>query len=753
MTSTLPVRDPELAAARDSGRDLPPPRPSRLKRLWRGRPDDTPWVRPALLTLLAGTAVLYLWGLGASGYANSYYAAAVQAGTQSWKAWFFGSLDASNFITVDKPPGALWVMGLSGRLFGFSSWSMLVPQALAGVATVALMYATVRRWFGPVPGLLTGAIMALTPVAVLMFRFNNPDALLVLLLVAAAYALTRALEEAGTRWLLLAGTLVGFAFLTKMLQAFLVLPAFALVYLVAAPTPLRRRIWQTLAGGAALVAAAGWYVAVVELWPADSRPYIGGSTDNSFLNLVFGYNGLSRLSGGSGPGGGAAGRPGGGDGFGGSTGLGRMFNDTIGTQISWLLPAALIALVAGVWLTRRAPRTNRARAAMLLWGGWLLVTAGVFSYMSGTFHEYYTVALAPPIAALVGIVVPELWRTRRDKRSRGLLAAMTAVTGIWAYALLNRTPDWTPWLRYLVLIATAVGVAALLLGPALARRGLARRGAVVAAVAGLGVLFAGPAAFAVDTAATPHAGSIVLAGPRAAGTALGGRPAGAAPGAQSGTGGQLATPGGSGGLGGVFPAVPGMPESAGSSSGGGFPAPPGMSGMPGMPGSGSGPGGSGSAPNGAGGTLGSGSAMPGNQAANAEVAALIAADGGYTWAAATVSANAAAPLELATGRPVMAIGGFSGSDPAPTLAQFQQYVREGKVHYFVVGGGGPIGAGGAGLRGSTAAGSAQGETEGRAGGPGGVDSTASQISAWVAANFTARTVGGVTVYDLTQPSA
>ena len=231
-----------MATEPDPGRDLPPPRPSRLKRFWRGRPDDAPWVRPALLALLLGTAVLYLWGLGASGYANSYYAAAVQAGTKSWKAWFFGSLDASNFITVDKPPGSLWVMGLSGRLFGFNSWSMLVPQALEGVATVALLYAMVRRWFGPIAGLLTGAVMALTPVAVLMFRFNNPDALLVLLLVAAAYAMTRALEKAGTRWLLLAGALVGFGFLTKMLQAFLVLPAFALVYLVAAPTPLRRRL-------------------------------------------------------------------------------------------------------------------------------------------------------------------------------------------------------------------------------------------------------------------------------------------------------------------------------------------------------------------------------------------------------------------------------------------------------------------------------------------------------------------------------
>src|SRR5439155_5381130 len=215
-----------------------------------------------------------------------FYAAAVQAGTQSWKALFFGSLDAGNAITVDKPPAALWVMGLSGRIFGFSSWSMLAPQALEGVAAVALLYAAVRRWSGPVAGLLAGAALALTPVAVLMFRFNNPDALLTLLLVAAGYAMVRAVERASARWIALAGALVGFGFLTKMLQALLVLPAFGLTYLIAAPTSLRRRIRHLVAGVAAMVVAAGWWVAAVELWPASSRPYIGGSTGNSVLDLA-----------------------------------------------------------------------------------------------------------------------------------------------------------------------------------------------------------------------------------------------------------------------------------------------------------------------------------------------------------------------------------------------------------------------------------------------------------------------------------
>ncbi len=234
-------------------------------------------MRPALLALLAATAVLYLWGLGSSGWANNYYAAAAQAGTQDWKAWLFGSLDAGNAITVDKPPAALWVMGLSGRLFGFSAFTMLLPQALMGVGAVALLYATVRRASGPAAGLIAGAVLALTPVAALMFRFNNPDALLVLLLVAAAYCMVRATETASTRWIALAGCVIGFAFLTKMLQAFLVVPGFALAFLVAAPVGMWKRIGKLAVGAAAMIVSAGWYIALVSLWPADSRPYIGGS--------------------------------------------------------------------------------------------------------------------------------------------------------------------------------------------------------------------------------------------------------------------------------------------------------------------------------------------------------------------------------------------------------------------------------------------------------------------------------------------
>jgi 4-amino-4-deoxy-L-arabinose transferase-like glycosyltransferase len=291
----------------------------------RERPNH--WTRAALVALLAGTAVLYLWGLGSSGWANDFYAAAAQAGTQSWKAWLFGSLDAGNAITVDKPPAAIWVMALSGRLFGFTPFTMLLPQALMGVASVGVLYAAVRRVSGPGAGLLAGLALAVTPVAASMFRYNNPDALLVLLLVVAAYLMVRAIETGGTRWVVGAGVVLGFAFLTKMLQAFLVVPGLALAFLVAAPVAFWPRVGKLAAGAAAMIATAGPFLALVSLWPADSRPYIGGSTDNSLLQLALGYNGIQRVMGREGgmPGGGD--RPGGGAAlfFGGEHGIGRMF--------------------------------------------------------------------------------------------------------------------------------------------------------------------------------------------------------------------------------------------------------------------------------------------------------------------------------------------------------------------------------------------------------------------------------------------
>ncbi|RFU38306.1 glycosyl transferase family 39, partial [Actinomadura logoneensis] len=309
MSATVTTGSPE-GATRPSG-----VRRGRVGRFLLGPESDPVWARPALWAVLALAAVLYAWGLSRSGYANTYYSAAVKSGTQSWKAFFFGSLDAGSFITVDKPPMALWVMGLFARVIEFGSWSLLLPQVVEGVAAVALLYATVRRAFGPAAGLLAAVVLTLTPITVAINRDDNPDTLLVLLLVAAAWATVRAIGDGRLRWLLLAAFFVGCGFNTKMLQAFVALPALALAYLLFGPPKLGRRVLQLLAAGAVLLVSAGWWMTVVDLIPASRRPYIGGSTDGTVWDLVIGYNGLGRVFGQDGPGGGRRGAGAGGDAF------------------------------------------------------------------------------------------------------------------------------------------------------------------------------------------------------------------------------------------------------------------------------------------------------------------------------------------------------------------------------------------------------------------------------------------------------
>ncbi|MBB1157247.1 glycosyltransferase family 39 protein [Amycolatopsis dendrobii] len=581
------------------------------------------WVRPALVLLLAATAALYLWELSASGWANAFYSAAAQAGSQSWKALFFGSTDAANGITVDKTPAALWAMSLSARLFGVNAWSILVPQALTGVGSTWLLYATVRRTSGAAAGLLAGAVLTLTPAAALIFRFNNPDALLVLLLIAAAYCTVRAIEKASPRWLVFAGVAIGFGFLAKMLQAFLVLPAFALAYLVAAPATLGKRLLHLLAGLGAVVVSAGWYLAVVALWPAADRPYIGGSQTNSLLELTLGYNGFGRITGDET--GSVGGSPGGGWG---STGLFRLFGSEMAGGIAWLLPAAALGLGAGLWFTRYAPRTDRSRASLLLWGGWLVVTAAVFSFMGGIIHPYYTVALAPAIAALVGTAAVQLWRIRGNPAAVGLLSGGVALTTVTSYLLLDSS--WQPWLAPTVLILGLLAAIALFFVQHFGR---------IAAVLGLVVLLTGTGAYSLATAATPHSGAIPSAGPNTR--------------QMFGGGGLLGT------------------------------------------------------------------TMPG-----ANLTALLRNSGDHRWAAATVGSNNAAGYQLASGKPVLAVGGFNGTDPYPTLAQFEQYVREGQIRYFL--------GDGMTMRGSSSGSDA-----------------AARIVQWVAENCQMTTVDGVTVYDLT----
>ncbi|MEV0401132.1 glycosyltransferase family 39 protein [Actinoallomurus sp. NPDC050550] len=823
MTGPPWQADPEQGAS--ASRSTNPAR-----RLLRGDAADPAWARPALLGLLAATAVLYVWGLGASGWANSFYSAAVQAGTRSWKAFFFGSSDAANFITVDKTPMALWPMELSARIFGVNAWSILVPQALMGVATVGVLYAAVRRSLGrrgervrtaergdqiatgehgewvptgghgervetsgpgervetsgsdervaaggsnervaaggrrewpPTGGpdgrvetgspgervetsgrgdrvaiggrgdrvaiggrgdrvaiggaLLAGAVLATTPVAALMFRFNNPDALLVLLLTLGAYGLVRALENASTHWLVIAASCVGLAFLAKMMQAFLVVPAFALVYLLLAPAPIWRRVRQLLLAGVALVVAAGWWVAIVALVPAGSRPYIGGSQHDSVLELALGYNGLGRLNGNETGGLGNLNQ---------DAGWMRMFDAELGGQIAWLLPAALVLLVAGVALTWGRDR-RREFAGFALWGGWLLVTGLVFSFMQGIFHGYYTIALAPAVAALTGMGAATLWRERRRPAAAVPLAGAVALTAWWSYVLLGRSPDFLPWLRIVVLVGGLLA-AALLASVGRAPRRLIGAAVAVAALTSI----AGPAAYAVETADTPHTGAIPTAGPSSGG-----------PGGMPGFGGRRGGPGARGGFGGGrqnrFPGggFPGGGQVGNGQARGGFPGggftrggQGGTGGMPQAPGgAGGGMGGPGSTGR-PGGMGGPGGLLNATTPSAALTALLKQNARSYTWVAATVGSNNASGYQLATGAPIMALGGFNGTDPAPSLQRFQQYVAAGRIHYFI--GGSGIGM----MRGGNSSGS----------------DDAQQIATWVQQHYTAKTVGGITVYDLSQ---
>jgi 4-amino-4-deoxy-L-arabinose transferase-like glycosyltransferase len=710
---TTPPAAPGGRTAAASSRRRPPARPT-WRRVAFGA-DQPLWVRPSAFGLLVASGFLYLWNLTNSGWANEFYAAAIQAGSKDWTAWFFGSLDAGNAITVDKPPAAFWIPGLLGRIFGFNAFTMLLPEALMGVASVALMYAAVKRVSGPAAGLIAGGALAATPVAALMFRFNNPDAMLTFCLVLAASMTVRAIEKAGWKWLVGAGAVLGLAFLTKMLAGLIIVPALGLAYLWAAPTTLRRRILHLLGALGGLIAVAGAYIAAFTLTPTTVRPYMAGSQTNSFLELTFGYNGLARIfgnrgggfggavrdrasdagaaagpgaAGGAGLGGFAGGAPGGGGPgggnsmFGGSAGLARMFGSSFGTEISWLLPAALILLVAGLWFTRRAARTDRVRASLIVWGGWTVLTAAVFSFMTGTVHSYYAIALAPGIAGVVGLGAAELWRGRAYWPSRIVLAVVVLGTSLWAAVLLGRDASWLPWLRVVIVVLGVLAALGFLVradrfgaggfGASRVRAGRFRAGAVALAATALLAGGLGPAAFTVATASVGHSGAIPTSGP-------------------SGAGGSGARAGFAQFRDRLGATRDGSPAEAFGGSFGGQPQ--------------GGPGGGGSA--------------------SSEVVALLKQTT-TKWSAITNGSNSAASLELASNTDVIAMGGFTGSDPYPSLDEFKNLVAKGDVTYYIAGGG--MGGG--------------------FGGRGGVTTDASAITQWVEANFQPQTVGSTTVYKL-----
>ncbi|MET9714906.1 glycosyltransferase family 39 protein [Streptomyces rochei] len=634
----------------------PPPAPT-------SAPGTPRWSSPALLAILVLAAGLYSWNLSGAGL-NSYYSAAVLSGTESWKAWFFGSLDAGNFLTVDKPPFALMVMGLSCRLLGYGTWQMMLPLILAALATIWVLHSCVKRVWGHGAAAIAALVLALTPITVAINRDNNPDTLLVFLMVGGAALALRAVRDGRLPPLLGSAVCFGLAFNTKMLQGYIALPAVFVVYLYATDLGWAKRIRNLVLAAVALAVASFWWAAAVSLVPASERPYIGGSTDGTAWDLIMGYNGLGRIFGGDGNMGGGGG---GGGGFSGTAGIGRMFNDVLGGQISWLLPFAGIALVAGLVLRGRASRTDLTRAALVLWGGWTVLHQLTFSMAEGTMHPYYTTALAPGIAALCGGGGVMLLRAfRADRHWVWVLPLALGVTGVWAVVLLRRASGWNSWLWPTIAVVMALAIAGLLVFRSGRRLRLLAVSVAAAVVAGV----AGPAAYAWSV-------------PSGSGGGMGGTNPTAGP----STGGGMGGPGGGGGQ---------PPQGGRGGPGGDTPpnggddgraAPGGADGATGTPPSGD----LGDAGGfGEGGGFGGGGGMGGGGTGGAStelVAYLKKHQDGAKWLLAVSGSQSAAQLILAGGEPVISMWGWSGSDNAMTLTRLKELVKKGELHYVQVGGG------------------------------------------------------------------
>jgi 4-amino-4-deoxy-L-arabinose transferase-like glycosyltransferase len=497
-----------------------------------------PRVRPELAALLVLAALLHLWALDRNGFANEYYSAAVQAMSSDWHAFMYGSFDAAGVMTVDKPPLALWVQALSVKVFGFHSLSLLVPQALMGVASVALVYDLVRRRFGRAGGFVAGLVLALTPISVAIARHNNPDALLVLCSVAALWCVVRALEDGRARWLVLAGVAVGLGFETKMAAALMVVPGIAAAYLWVAPRGRVAAVRQLLAGGAAMAVAGGAWPALIALTPADARPWVSGTSDNSILSLILGYNGFGRLGGQAG-GPGAMGGGGGGV-FGGDPGVLRLLDASLGGQAGWLLGFALVGGLALV-VASRLRRTDARSGWVIAIGGAFAVTAVAFSSAEGIFHPYYVSLLAPFTAALVGAGAAQVAGGGMIAR---VLAPAAVVAGMASeLAVLGKLPG------QLETVAPIMAAVCVFAAAALAVVGEARVRKLALAVA-LSALLIAPATWSVQTLGHATSGTFPAGGPASAGTMAGGPGGGGGPPAAGGFG-QGPRAGGFGGGGGA----------------------------------------------------------------------------------------------------------------------------------------------------------------------------------------------------------
>jgi len=625
------------------------------------------WVPLAGVLTLA--ACLDFWSLSQNGYANTYYAGAVRSMLKSWHNFFFVSFDPGGLVSVDKPPLALWLQAASAKVFGFSSFSILLPEALAGVGAVWLLYLLVARYFGRVAGLVAALALAVSPVSVSVNRDNNPDALLALLLVASVYFGARAVESGRLRWLVGAAVMVGLAFNTKMLAAMVVVPGIGLAYLVLPRLRWRVRFVHLAVAAVVLVAVSGAWIAAVDLTPAADRPYVGSTTDNSALSLAFDYNGLGRVTGqtgGTSSGGGIGGA------FSGTPGVLRLLNDALGDQAAWLLPLAIVGGLSALGFALR--RRNRPELGLLtVAGGWFAAAAVVFSLSSGIIHTYYLSALAPATSVLVGVGLVSLWRDAR--RGRLWLALPLAAIGLTAWleiSLLRRT-GYLPWIQPLVISGAAVAavVLAALAFPALRSKRLRRVLATAALGLAGGVFLVAPAAWSETTLEAPVNGVFPGAGPDFVS------------GLTSGSGSSFAfgrgRPGGVGGPGGGG-RRPGF--------GGGF-APPARGGSFTPPAGGPPTGTRGFSPPARGG-FGAGSGSTDISAA----LTYVNSHGATKRFALIVSSEQEAASYVIKGDSIASMGGFTGRETVLTTSYLARLVRSGEARYFLLGGNGGFGPGG-----------------------------------------------------------
>ena len=639
------------------------------------------WHRISLLVILALAAVLNFTGLSREGYNNQYYAAAVRSMSQSWHNFFFASFDPGGFVTIDKPPLGFWFQVASVKLFGFNGVALLIPQALAGVLAVALLYYLVSRSFGCVSGLIAAIALAVTPISVLTSRNNTIDGTLVLFVLLGAWAVLRAAETGKLRWLLLCAAFVGLGFNIKMLEAYLVVPAFGAVYLLGAHVSLRRRIGHLLVALGVMLAISLSWVTAVDLTPASQRPWVDSTTTNSELDLAIGYNGLQRITGNHSVGGSAqpglgrspsigssaaspgflGGSPGGGPGGvteNGPTGPLRLLDTQLGSQIAWLLPLAILGLLLALWQSRpRLRLLDDQQRQLALWGVWLLTTGAFFS-VALFFHTYYLAMMAPAVCALAGVGVVALWKEYRREQSPiwWWLPVAIVAGALVEKRILAAYPSYSSWLTPLVLAACVLASLVLVLFQPRVFENL-RTGVFAAVVATL-ALMAPQTVFAAYTTQHTEVGPIVRAGPAASGVSTG-----------FGRGGG------------------GFPRGNGS-----FGPRPFGGRVPGRFGGGGPPSGAGPPPNsGFGRPFGRG--LRGAQVNTKLVTYLEKNRGSAKYLVATSSSNAAAPIIIATGIPVMSLGGFSGSDPILSTATLAKLAKAGEVKYFMLGGGGPGGRG------------------------------------------------------------